>query len=437
MPLQIKSGQTKFNELAKILGMSEDILNSKKSKLFPAGNSESETSTVSIFLASLSAVKEYREELFLNLGVNKIKSRNVNLHTFVEIEDGNKNNRPDGLIVITSGKTTPIIEWAGFVEAKVGENMLDNEQVERYSNFAREIGINDIITISNFLVTSPLVSPIKSKKRNFNFYHWSWIYLKVMALRLIRINAIKDEDHIYILTELRRYFDSHKNLRSFVNMGKEWKNSVLTINNYSPEEKIKQSLLDNLTCSIIQEEKDISLQLTDKSQFQIMLVAKDDRLEKVENMLQLTKIVTSQYCIDNDKSNSFFIDIDFLRQEIRCYTTIIIEKGKAQAQTSGLLKMLEGNSGHQEKIFINAIYLRNKSVEKDTITLADLSKEKDDESINFYSILNKDFGDSVKFFEIKTKDKLGKNFMGTKSFITNLEEIAERFFNQVMENLQK
>jgi len=437
MALQVKVGQTKFDELSKILGMTKNELDSKKAKLFPSGNSESETSTVSIFLASLSAVKEYREELFISLGINKIKSRNVNLHTYVEIEDGNKNNRPDGLIVITSGKTIPIIEWIGFVEAKISENMLDCEQIERYADFAREKGINDIITISNFLVTSPTMSPIKLKKRNFNLYHWSWIYLKVIALRLIRINAIKDDDHIYILSELRRYFDSNKNLRSFTNMGKDWKESVTTINGYSPEQKIKQDILNNIITSIIQEEKDISLQLTDRSQYLITLVAKENRLEKIEEMLQNKKVVTSQFCIDNEKINSFLVDIDFLRQEIRCYTKVIVEKGKAQAQTSKLLKMLEGNSGHQENIFINAIYLRNKSIEKDTVTLSDLSKEKDDENINFYSILDKDLGDSVKYFELKTKDKLGKNFMGTKAFITNLEEIVERFLNQVMENLIK
>lgn len=435
MALKIVLGQTKLDELHKVFNLSSKELNDKKARLFPTGNSDSETSTVSIFLASLSAVKEYREELFLTLGINKIKARNVNVHSYVEIEDGNKNNRPDGLIVITSGKNNPIIEWAGFIEAKISENMLEDEQIERYSDFAREIGINDIITISNFLVTSPIDSPIKSKKRNFKFYHWSWAYLKVTALRLIRTDCIEDIDHVFILTELRRYFDSHKNLRNFIYMGKEWKDSVSAINSYNADDRIKENILSNIVAPLVQEEKDISLQLTDKSKYLISLNAKNNRQEDIENMLQKTKVVTSSYIINNYKNNTFSIDIDFLRQEIRCYTSIIIDKGKSQAQTSSLIKMLENDSGYQENIFINAIYIRNKSLEKDTVTLSDLVNEKDDDNINNYAILDKKFGDSVKYFEIKTKDKLGKNFTGSKSFISNLEEISERFLNQVMENI--
>ena len=214
-------GETNLENLHEIFALSKEELDTHKARLFPIGNNESERSTVDIFLASLCAVKEYREQLFTTININKIKTRNVNIHAFTEINDGNKNNRPDGLIVITSGKTTPIIEWACFVEAKVGDNNIEDEQIERYSDFARDIGINDIITISNYLVTNPFSSPVKSKKRNFNFYHWSWEYLRVTASRLIKINGIEDEDHIYILEELGKYFKDNKNLKNFINMGKK------------------------------------------------------------------------------------------------------------------------------------------------------------------------------------------------------------------------
>jgi hypothetical protein len=432
---KITVGTTKLEELHEVFKISENELESKKARLFPIGNTEQEPPTVSIFLSSLSAVKEYREELFLNLGINKIRTRNVNVHAYVEIQDGNKNNRPDGLIVITSGKITPIIEWAGFVEAKISDNMLEDEQVERYTDFAREIGISDIITISNFLVTSPLNSPINSKKRSFNFYHWSWAYLKVMASRLIRTNSIEDEDHVYILTELRKYFDTHKNLKHFTSMGKNWKESVMTVHGYSHDQKIKQDIVDNIVTSIVQEEKDISLQLTDNSDFLIELVSNGDRKEELEDMLQTQKAISSQFMIDGNKKNTFFIDIDFIRQEIRCYTHVIIDKGKAQAQTTALLKTLT-DIGHMDNIFINAIYPRNKHQEKDTVTISDLFNERQ-QGVPLYSILNKDLGDIIKYFEIKTKDQLGKNFLGNKNFIVMLEDISERFLEQVMVNVLK
>ncbi|MDF1878832.1 hypothetical protein JHD46_04165, partial [Sulfurimonas sp. SAG-AH-194-C20] len=298
-------------------------------------------STTSIFLASLSAVKEYREELFSEIGITKLKARNAVLHAYTELSNDKTGDRPDGLIVITSGKHNPIIEWAGFIESKVRDNEINETQIEKYVEFAREIGINDIITISNYLVSNPKESPIKLKKRSFNLFHWSWVYLKVTGTRLVRTDSIEDEDHIYILKELRRYFDSHKNLNNFVNMGKTWKEAVIKVHSYTPDQKIDKELLNDIISSYKQEEKDISFQLTDKSNFHVELITKDNREEEIEKMLQTSKTITSQFMIDKDKKNTFFLEVDFIRQKIKCYTTITIDKGKAQAQTSALIKMFE------------------------------------------------------------------------------------------------
>ena len=88
-------------------------------------------------LATLSAVKEFREELFLGLGINKITNKNIQLHVFTELFNLTKESRPDGLIIITSGKRFPLIEWAGFVEAKVKYEEIEKRQIERYIDFAR------------------------------------------------------------------------------------------------------------------------------------------------------------------------------------------------------------------------------------------------------------------------------------------------------------
>jgi hypothetical protein len=431
---KIIPGETNLENLHEVFGLNSEELENHKARLFPIGNSESERSTVDIFLASLSAVKEYREKLFLSIGINKIKARNVNIHVYTEIEDGNKNNRPDGLIVITSGKITPIIEWTCFVEAKVGDNQLEDEQVERYSDFAREIGINDIITISNYLVTNPFASPIKSKKRNFNFYHWSWEYLRVTASRLIKIDAIEDEDHIYILSELGKYFIDNKNLKNFINMGKDWKVNAAHLQQCSPDQKIKADILDDIVNSLVQEEKDISLQLTDNSKYLVELYVKNNREDEISSMLQSQKVVTSEFILDGNRKSNFFIDIDFIRLEIRCYTNIIIEKGKAQAQTTSLIKMFEPFAGYLEEIYVNPQYPRKRITDDTKIALSDLITEKE-QGETFYSCLNKDKGDAVKCFELKTTDTLGRNFLGNKNFIVSLENIAERFLEQVMSNI--
>tara|TARA_B100000989_G_C19523246_1_gene465377 strand:+ start:649 stop:954 length:306 start_codon:yes stop_codon:yes gene_type:complete len=85
---KIDCGKTNLSELHNIFKLSSPIeLDKKKARLFPSGNTDLEVATTSIFLASLCAAKEYREDLLLALGVNKIKTRNVNLHAFTELSN--------------------------------------------------------------------------------------------------------------------------------------------------------------------------------------------------------------------------------------------------------------------------------------------------------------------------------------------------------------
>lgn len=430
MVKKIDFGKTSFKDLYQVFKYTnQEEFENKRSRLFPNGNSDNEVATTSIFLSSLCAVKEYREELLSEIGVKKIRNQNVNLYAYTELENITSEERPDGLLVVTSGKLNPIIEWACFVEVKVGSNLLEESQVDRYATFAREVGINNIITISNELVTCPLDGPIKLRKRSFNLYHWSWAFLKVSALRLIRSNAIEDEDHIFILQELRKFIDGHKRLNNYVNMGKDWKDAVTKVHSHSVEQKIDIDSLEHIVDSYIQEEKDISLQLTAQSGIHIELITKGDRKEAVAKMLQTKKTITSQFMLDKDKNNSFFIDIDFIRQEVRCYTHITVSIGKAQAQTTKLIKLFEDDSGYTDDILVNAFYIRNRSNYSDT-SLASLLEEKHQSEP--YGVIDKSLGDEIKFFEIKTRDLLGRDFKSTKNFIVKLESVAYRFLTQVV-----
>lgn len=433
---RIDLGKTNISDLYQVFKLnSEEELNRKKARLFPSGNTDMEVPTTSIFLASLCAVKEYREELLTRLGVSKIKTRNVNLYAFTELENGTKNERPDGLLVITSGKHKPVIEWAAFIEAKVGNNPICEEQIGRYVEFGKDVGINTIISISNEMVTSPLDSPVSTKKRSFNLNHWSWKYLSVTAQKLIRDDAVEDDDHVYILQELRRYTDNHKNLRSHNHMGPEWKSIVSKIHSYEPNGKIDQNSLDTLTSSYKQEEKDISLELTDTSDYCVELLAKEDRGALIGKMLQDKKVISTPFIVNKNKSYQFSMDVDFIRHEVRCYTNIVIDKGKAQAQTTTLLKLLDhAGIGASDYIFVKAMYIRKKSVSEE-ITLRHLLDERDNNEP--YSVIDKSLGDEIKTFEIKTKDLLGRDFIGPQNFIVKIEKIAQTFLQQVMSSLIK
>jgi hypothetical protein len=286
------------------------------------------------------------------------------------------------------------------------------------------------------MVTSPTDSPVSTKKKTFALNHWSWKYLSVSAQKLIRDDAVDDEAHVYILTELRRYIDNHKHLRSHSHMGAEWKAAVTKIHPYAPNGKIDKATVETLVSAYKQEEKDISLELTDTSDYLVELLAKEDRGSLIEKMLQEKKVISTPFIINKNKAFQFNIEVDFIRHEVRCSTNITISKGKAQAQTSTLLKMLDQSGvGASDFILIKALYTRKKSV-KDDITLRQLLDERDIPGEQ-YSVVDKSFGDEIKVFEIQTRDLLGRDFIGPQNFIVKIEKIAQRFLQQVMSSTIK
>lgn len=429
----INFGKTPFNELYQVFNLDNmEGLENKRARLFPSGNTDNECATTSIFLSSLSAVKEYREELLKEIGINKITNLNVQLHTFTELKNKETGDRPDGLIVLTTGKKNPVVEWACLVEAKVKKEIVKDEQVEKYSDFARKIGIDTIITISNELVPNPSQSPNKINKKKFNLFHWSWIYLRVVGNVLIKNDRIEDVDHIFILSELQRYFKSHKKLFHYVDMGgKEWNKSVTHLRQYEYQDKKDCGIISFIAKSYAQEEKDISLHLTDSSNLKIELITRDNRIERIEKQLHKNSKIISKYMINKNRKNKFSVEINFPKQEVICSTEVRIENGKAVAKTSSLIKMLEVDSGITDKIRIEAYYPRNKKVDR-VISLAQLSNEKSNGMP--YSVINKNYGPDIDYFKVKTVDNLGRDFKHPKKFIIALEAATLQFLQQIMEN---
>ncbi len=208
----------------------------------------------------------------------------------------------------------------------------------------------------------------------------------------------------------------------------------MAIHDFNPAQKVLKPTLSVITDAYRQEEKDVALQLTDKSNFHIQLLNKGDRETEMIDQIQSSKVITSTYMIEGDKKNTFSIEIDLIRHTVRCSAQVSIEKGKAQAQTTALLRMFESESGYTDSIFVDAVYPRNKQV-PDDVSIADLLNQKTNGEP--YSIVNKDLGEEVKFFVVRTKDILGKDFKAPKNFVIKLEDIAHRFLTQVAGNIKR
>lgn len=203
----------------------EYIVQGEQARLFPVLSTTSkEGRTTSIVLACMAKIDEFGAALLNSLG-QKVGVR-AKIETYTEVVCKNRSSdtkdRPDGLIVLRTGNR----EWRALVEAKVGTNELETDQIERYRQLAKENAIDCIISVSNQFATTPLTHPISeiNKSRSkIPVFHWSWMYILTEADLLLSQDSISDVDQRVLLNELRRFL-THESagVRGFDRMPKEW-----------------------------------------------------------------------------------------------------------------------------------------------------------------------------------------------------------------------
>lgn len=200
-------------------------------RLFPVlADTSKEGRTLSIFLACLPYVDEFGKAMLASIG-ERVGAR-TRIETFTEVvcdKEGDKNNRPDGLIVVRNGSKT----WTALVEAKVGNAVLTPEQLEAYLEVAKLNGIDALITLSNQFAPLPTHHPVKvsaNAKRKVALFHWSWMYVLTQASLLIDNEEVTDKSQKLILSEMRRFF-SHPSagVKSFDSMPASWTDLVAKV----------------------------------------------------------------------------------------------------------------------------------------------------------------------------------------------------------------
>lgn len=205
------------------------IERAERARLFPIlAETSKEGRTLSIFLATLAAVRELRINLLAEIG-QKVGAT-AKLRTYTEVEfkcaRGETNyGRPDGLLVLDSWGR----RWTALVEAKVGKSDLTQEQLERYLEVAKQNKIDAVITISNQFSAVPQHHPIKvsSKYKGVELYHFSWMHILTEAELLTVNRNIEDDDQSYMLKEFRRFI-SHESagVQGFDQMPPSWSEVV-------------------------------------------------------------------------------------------------------------------------------------------------------------------------------------------------------------------
>ncbi len=188
-----------------------------------------EARTLGSTLATFSSVPKFAESLLSSIGVKLLHKASIECYTEITLNSKNevsRKDRPDGLIVITSGNKKP---WLALVEAKINNYPLRQEQTERYLDLAKRYNIDAVITISNQFAITPKHHPHivdKRKIKNVGLYHWSWAYIATKAKMLVNNENISDPAQLYILSELMRFFDDAEisGIKPYPDMGASWRN---------------------------------------------------------------------------------------------------------------------------------------------------------------------------------------------------------------------
>lgn len=184
------------------------------------GQEEQEKRATSSLLAVMRAVPDFGRALVAELGGPRGR-----IKTFAEVQlkdSAGKTVIPDGAIVVEWGKS----RWHALVEVKTGAAELGEEQVSRYLDVAKQMGLDAVITISNEITASPTESPLKihgSKHKKVDLRHLSWYRVITEAVVQHRHRGVSDPDQAFILEELIVYLEhDHSGASGFQDMGQEW-----------------------------------------------------------------------------------------------------------------------------------------------------------------------------------------------------------------------
>ncbi|WP_114011119.1 hypothetical protein [Cohaesibacter intestini] len=203
----------------------EYLKQGEPARLFPVLSTTSkEGRTTSIVLSCLCKVDEFGAQLLASVGQRVGKRATIDAFTEVVFQNQSSEigDRPDGLMVLNVGKR----QWRALVEAKVGNNDLDPDQIERYRKLAKDNDIDCVISISNQFATSPDSHPvelIRKSRSKVPVFHWSWMHVLTTADLLVSGGGIADVDQLLLLNELRRFLTHDSaGVKGFERMPKEW-----------------------------------------------------------------------------------------------------------------------------------------------------------------------------------------------------------------------
>lgn len=279
------------------------VQSGEASRLFPVlADTSKEGRTLSIFLACLENVSGFGRAMLGGLGV-RIGTRG-RIDTFTEVvlakSNADTKYRPDGLIVVNTGKST----WTAMVEAKVGTAELTNAQIEAYLSLAKLNGIDAVITLSNQFTPLPTHHPLSISSvltRKVALFHWSWGNVITQAQLLRELGEVEDREQLILLAELQRFLlHPSSGVKEFDQMPAAWSDfcaSVAAGGTISTKDAKLQEVVGSWHQTLDRMTTVLSRQIGDHVQIAMGRAEATDPMERIKKALTS---LASDACLRSD-----------------------------------------------------------------------------------------------------------------------------------------
>jgi hypothetical protein len=401
-------------------------------RLIPViSDSRKEQRAASVLLAIFAAVPDFSNSILESLG-QKVTKRSI-VNTFTEVVFHEEtNDRPDGLIVIQSGKN----KWTALVEAKIGKSKIERDQIERYLRLAKSHSIDAVISISNEFVARPTHHPIlisKSLTNRVDLFHISWTSVLTEAVLLHENSEVTDPEQAFLIREFVRFF-SHDSagVSGYTQMPSSWNEAVKTL---QAGGKLKPSSgeVEQIVSGWHQETREVSLQLSQylTRKIDIKLSKKhssDAGVRIKDDALRLCDegILEVNFSIP-DTVSDLALTADLRTRSIRTSMQVDAPRDRKStgARINWLLRQLKDTDDSDVTVRI-----KWSSRASDT----DIPLKKLRESLDLSEIRSSNV--SPRAFQVMSTTTQGGRFSGNKTFILDVEEQCPHFYENVGQHLK-
>lgn len=403
-------------------------------RLFPiVAESQKEQKTLAIVLSSMVSVRPFAGAILKQVDVRVGKRTTVRAFTEVTLTNEVKGlkDRPDAYLTVETGRSS----WSALIEAKVGKQTVESDQLERYVELAKANSIDAVITITNELAPDPTIIPtpmLKQIPKGVTLFHLSWSAILTQAFLLVsaKDDPFQNDDEAFIVGELVRYLEHPNSGRLPMDaMSKEWPKIVADIQARHPIQPKSPDIQEMIT-SWHQEARDVALLMTRKLGEATTLSISRGELANPKGWVDEE---AKRFCERNELE--FQLDVpnaagkidivaDFLRRSIsvRMKINAPMDRASNSAKLNWLLRQL--SKSEKERVVILCI---TKGKGHNFGALADEIDPKSDEIKGLSDVAS---------FRVEMSSDLGAKFNSRKKFIEGLEALVPEFYINVGQHLQ-